>query len=464
VNQTRRHLFALATITILILVSAGCSERDPAGLKGARATIDPLVFDDDYSPDVYFQAFLNTHLGAVEMDSVFAYGGYAPDGSRSLKITVPPDGSALGAYAGGVLTSSGSRDLADFNALTFYARASENVRLNEAGFGNDNTGTSLYGAGRAEVILSDDWTFVVVPIPAPSKVISERGLFMFAEGLEPRYGDGYFIWIDEIKFARLDNITNPQPRMAGGNQQYFVGSTAFLDSVRTEFDIDGAPVTVNHAPAYFDFESSDPSVAVVTGNEIRIVGVGESMITGTLEGVAVRDTVVVSGHLPPPAGATPPSLPAADVVSMFSDVYVDVPVDTWNTYWNYSTAQVEDYVVAGDNTKMYSTLNFVGIEFMNPPIDATEMTHFNLDVYAPAGTNFKVKLVAFDDDGGFAGETQELIFDSTTTPAFNAGDWSHLDIPLEDFELTVPWENIGQLVLSTDDAELVLVDNVYWHK
>ena len=191
-NPSRHHLFALAAISLLVL-TAGCSDRNPAGLETARATIDPLVFDDDYGEDVYFQAFLDTHLGAVELDSVYAFAGYAPDGARSLKITVPPEGSALGAYSGGVLTSSGSRDLADFNALTFYARADEPIQFDVVGFGNDNTGTSLYEAGRANVILSRDWTFVVIPIPAPSKLIAERGLFTFAEGVEPRFPKGHEI-------------------------------------------------------------------------------------------------------------------------------------------------------------------------------------------------------------------------------------------------------------------------------
>ena len=44
------------------------------------------------------------------------------------------------------------------------------------------------------------------------------------------------------------------------------------------------------------------------------------------------------------------------------------------------------------------------------------------------------------------------------------GIWSALDIPLADFALTAPWDHIGQLVLSTDDARTVFVDNVDFHK
>ena len=63
-------------------------------------------------------------------------------------------------------------------------------------------------------------------------------------------------------------------------------------------------------------------------------------------------------------------------------------------------------------------------------------------------------------------ETTDLTLDATTTPAFIAGGWSSLDIPLTSFALPAVWDwgHIGQIVLSTVDAQLVLVDNIYWHR
>ncbi len=485
-NLTRRHLFALAAISTLIII-AGCSDRDPAGLETARAKIDPLVFDDDYGDGVYFQPFFRTHYTAVSLDSVYAYNGFAPDGDRSLKINIPALGSALGPFSGGVLTSDGSRDLADFNALTFYARTDKGISpapaivLNEVGFGNDNTGTSLYPAGRANVPLTWDWAFHVVPIPAPSKLISERGLFLFAESVQENdYPEGYNIWFDEIRFAKLDNITNPQPGMGFSRQQYFVGAKVTIGGASTKFDMDAEEVTVNHSPHYFDYESDNHDVAVVDGNEIILIGDGKARVTGKLEGVDATGYVDLTVYDPPSDAAVPPSLPAGDVVSMFSDVYNDVPVDTWRTDWSLS-GPVQDYVVAGDNTKMYTFSDrehYVGIEFVNPTIDATEMAHLHLDVYAPAGADFRVKLGSFPNGLGPADphpETLELVLNETTTPPFTSGAWVSLDIPLADFQIPTnwtddwDWANIGHLILSTvlvgpTKTPLVLVDNVYWHK
>jgi hypothetical protein len=462
VNPIRRLVPLLAALPLL-LMAGGCSERNPLELDEARAPSDPLVFDDALSDDVYFQAFLDTYVEAVRTDSVFAYGGAAVDGARSLQITVPPQGSSLGIYSGGVLTASGSRDLADFNALTFYARSDQLIQMDVLGFGNDNTGTSLYEAGRANVVLNRDWTFVVIPIPDPAKLIAERGLFTFAEAPDPRFPQGHHVWVDELRYARLGNVTDPQPSMPEVDAQYFVGATVSLAGTRTTFDVDGAPVAVDHMPGYFDFASSDEAVARVTEGRVVVVGPGNAEVTAVLGEIPVTGGVAVTAFAPPTATAPVPTHPAGEVISMFSDAYADVPVDAWNTFWQFSTAQVEDYRIGDNTTKMYSTLNFVGIEFLNPTIDASQMNFFHLDVFAPSGTNFKVKLVAFNENGGFAGETQELTFDATTTPAFTAGQWCALDIPLEDFQLPVSWEHMGQLVLATDDAQLVLVDNVYWH-
>ena len=481
-NLSRRHLFALVAIPVLIL-SAGCSDRNPTDLPAARAKIDPMVFDEKYDPinvlygeDAYFQPFSGTDPYSLKVDSL-----YASNGSLSIKVTVPPDGSAMGAYAGGVLTSVASRDFADFNALTFKARTESisSITLNVAGFGNDNTGTSLYEAGREGIVIGSEWTFVIVPIPAPSKVISERGIFTFAEGWEAPHTLGYDIWFDEIKFAKVDNITNKIPRLPPGIKHSFVGSTAILSGTQTFFEVDGAFLTVNHSPHYFDYDSSDPSVAVVVGSEIQVVGEGTTTIKAFLEGIESNTSVELTGYLPPTVAATPPAVPAENVISMFSDVYNDVPVDTWRTDW--SPAQVEDYVVAGDNTKMYSGLPYVGIEFLNPMIDASEMTHIHLDVYAPTGSEFRVKLVSFplDPDVDFV-QTFELILNPTSMPPFVSGAWAYLDIPLTEFQIDPggsgytwddwDWANIGQMVLSTANAnlplsaQLVLVDNVYWHK
>jgi hypothetical protein len=458
VKLKRAHLLVLATVPFLLL-GAGCSERDPSSLDQARAPIDPLVFDDDFGADVYPQPFSNTYINAVSTDSI-----YAQSGTRSKKITIPGEGSALGAYSGGVFTSVTGRDFADFNALTLYARSSVNSVLNEAGFGNDNTGFSRFSAGRANIPLDTEWSFIVIPIPDASRLISERGLFTFAEAWEPAHPEGHEIWVDEIRFAQLANISNPRPVMPTVDKQYFTGATVSLSGTHTTFDLDGADIQVNHMPGYFDFAVSDPSVAVVENGEVRVVGVGNAIITASLDTIPAEGSATLETFLSPTQAAPSPTLPAEDVISMFGETYTNVPIESWNPHWTWSTTELAEYSVLGDNTLMYSSLNFVGVVFTAQTINASAMTHLHMDVFAPVGTNFKVKVVLFTDDNGMALDDDELTFDASSTPAFTPGEWSSLDIPLDDFNVLDFWDHVGQLVLSTDDARLVLVDNVYWHR
>lgn len=458
--MSRRLPIAAPLLLVSLIALGGCGARDVAGLDVARARIEPLVFDDAYGDDVYFQAFSGTYLEAVSIDSL----QQAQAGTKSLKVVVPGQGSPLGGYAGGVLTTVGARDFVDFNALTFYARSSVASTLNEAGFGNDNTGTSVYTAGRTNIALTPDWAFVVIPIPSPRKLVAERGMFTFAEGFEALNPAGHTLWFDEIKYAKLLNVQRVRANMASVNKQYLVGSTVTIEGTATVFSVDGAPVVVNHMPGYFDFFSSNPGVAVVEGNRIRVVGAGIDTITAKLDTLDVMGRVIITSFTPPPAAAPAPAVPAADVISLYSDSYSNRPVTSFNPRWGGSTTQNETYLIGGNASIMYTTLNFVGIDFFANKIDVTGMTHLHLDVYAPVGTTFRVKLVAFGATGTAPLAQPELTFNATTTPSFAAGGWSSLEIPMADFGFTVPVDNIGQLVLSTSDAPLVLVDNIYWHR
>ncbi len=451
VKLQTRYLLLVTAIPMLLLGQGCLSERDLSELENATALDDPLVFDDEYGNGVYWQPFSGTDYEALSIDETSFY-----EGESSIRVGVP--GESAGLYAGGVLTSAGVRDLGAYNAMTFYARTSEaSTTLDVVGYGNDNTGFSKFEANRKDIALDSGWTFVVVPIPDSSKLFAERGLFMFAEGWEYYYPEGHEMWFDEIRFAQLGNISNPRPAMGSLNRQFLVGSIATLDSVRTIFDVDGADVTVWHQPGYFDFEFSDPDVATYEDGVIKTIGAGYTEVRGSLHGVQTEGVASLTIYEAPSGPAPTPTHAAGDVISMFSAAYEDQPVDSWNPYWQWSTTQISDYYIDGDATILYSFLNFVGITFDSNPINASEMTHLHMDIFAPVGTNFSVEVV------GVPG-SQKLTFDADSDPAFVAGDWSSLDIPLEDFVAGADWSAVRQLVLSTDDAQLVLMDNVYWHK
>jgi len=456
-NKNSRGFIALTAVLAIVAV-AGCGRQSIT--NPAAANDDPVVFDDDFGDAVDYQAFLGSQVDAVTMDFQEAY-----DGPASLKINIPGPEFVDGTYAGGAFTTYNARDLSGYNALTFYAKSSVNSTMDVVGIGNDNTGTSIYDASRTAVPLTTSWAKVIIPIPNSSKLTAERGLFYFAEGHENNLG--FTVWFDEVKFEQLGTISNPRPYMATMSQSTFVGGTASIDSTRITFDVGRADVTVGHMPAYFDYTSTDDLVATVIDGEILGVGGGSATITAKLDTVDVTGAVTVTVLAAPAGPAAVPTVPEGDVISLFSDAYTDVTVDTWHAPWQYSTGEVTDFDIDGDNVKVYTDLNFAGIEFVSETIDASEMTHFHMDVWAPAGTQFLIKLVDFGADGTWGGAPDaesELTFSAGTTPAFVAGEWSSLEIPMVDFIGLWTDEHMAQLVISSPDVSTVIVDNIYFHK
>ena len=447
----------LSLVVLVASLVSGCSERDLATLPLAPGNADPVVFDDNFGSGVDYQAFAGSKVDAVAIDT-----DQARVGTASLRIDVPGPESTQGSYAGGAFTSTDYRDLTSYDALVFYARASRNATLNVAGLGNDNTGTSRYEAQRRAIPLTTDWTLVVVPIPNPSRLDLERGLFFFAEGHENDMG--YTLWFDEVRFSRLGTITQPRPAMASQDIETFVGATVVPEDTRVTFDVNGEDVVVQHAPGYFDYVSSDETVVQTSGGVITAIGGGSATVAAELDTVDVEGTITMEVVQPPDEPAPAPAYPAGDVISLFSDVYEDVPVDTWRADWSMS-GPVTDQSIGRNGVKAYTGLIFAGIEFTTALIDAAEMTHFRMDVWAPVGTVFRIKLVDFGEDGVYnlPIDESELTFTASSTPAFVAGEWSVLDIPLDDFTLDSR-AHLAQIIISSPDARTVFLDNVLFHR
>jgi hypothetical protein len=228
--------------------------------------------------------------------------------------------------------------------------------------------------------------------------------------------------------------------------------------------VDATDQVIEHFQNYFTFFSSDESVVKVEGENVRVVGSGSAVITAKLGELDATGMVIVNSTALPPTDAPDPTHPAADVISLFSNSYPNRPVDTWSADWD--NADVSDLKINGNDTKGYTNMVFAGIEFASNPIDATAMTHFHIDAWAPTGNTFKIKLVDFGADGMFGGlddSESELTFNPITTPPFNSGTWISLDIPMADFVNLQETAHLAQIVLS-GNTQTVYIDNIYFHK
>ena len=212
----------------------------------------------------------------------------------------------------------------------------------------------------------------------------------------------------------------------------------------------------------FDFT---PILGLPTSTGINQVIIFPDFQNRTSTNICYFDNITF-GVTGPPLGtpmtpAPDPTFAAGDVISMFSNVYTNVAVDTWQTAWSQAT--LNDIQIQGNDTKKYSGLNFVGIETTGANLmDVTDMTHLYLDFWTPNMTTFRVKLVDFGSDGIYGGGN-DTEHELTYTPTLE--NWINLDIPLSSFTNLAARNNIAQLIFSGNPAGsgVVYVDNVLFH-
>jgi len=445
------HHYGWLAFLALMLIATGC-ERDFADLEPATFPTNGDVFIDGFTGGLdSYDAFGGSDVTAFNVDNEVTYQGNA-----AMRFAVPDEGAPLGSYAGGAFILDSGRDLSGYNVLSFWARASEAVTISEFGFGND-FGDNAFVANIMEIPVTANWQKYYVPIPAPSRLTQERGLFYYVA--TPEEGRGYSLWVDELKFETVGTVRAVGASIFDGEDQvvsaetgavYNAGGTAIF-SLPT-----GVNQTVNAASAYFTYESSNPDVAAVQpSGEVVIVAAGEAVITATLGDIPATGSLTVTSSGAPvgPTSAAPiPEAPADEVVSIFSDAYQDVPVDFYNGFWEFSTTQSADFMVTGDNIIRYSQLNFVGIQFTSPTIDITGQNRIHIDVWTPDNTDapneFKILLVDLGPDNSFGGDDDSS--HEVTIPAsdLQSEEWISIDLPLSTFPGLTSRANLAQVVLS----------------
>ena len=457
------RIICLSLFSAVLLLSC---ERSIDDLEPVTFPAKGEIFIDGFTGDLEYDAFGGSDVRSFEVDMDVKYKGTA-----SMRFDVPNFNDPAGAFAGGVFSSTTGRDLSGFNTLSFYARSSKTASVDIIGFGND-LGENKFQTTINGLQLKTGWTKYYIPIPDPSKLTAEEGLFFFSEG--PENDEGYTFWVDEVRFENLGTIAYNRSFIMDGEDVNVTGETG------ETYDLIGYAIAnlpngidqrVEVSAAYFEFTSSDPSVASVDASgKVTILDAGPAVITASLAGVPSQGSLNIQSLGAPLLPETPAPVPTAapqDVISVFSNAYTDVPVDFYNGYWQFSTTQSSINQVAGDDIIRYTQLNFVGIQFTAPTIDASDMTDFHIDIWTPEavgpGTQFKILLFDVGADGEF-GTGDDSSHELTVPSASLAtGSWVSLDLPFSSFPGLTSRDNLAQIVLS-GDIPTVIVDNMYFYK
>lgn len=453
-------------LSVLMAVFAVFScENEPEDYQEASYSKNPEVFIDTFTSGLIYSSYGGAVADAFQVDTEVTYANTA----ASMRFDVPNVNDPSGAYAGGSFYTSVGRDLTDYDALTFWAKSTVAATIDVVGFGND-FGDNKYQASISGMQISTVWRKYIIPIPDPSKLTREKGMFFISEG--PENGAGYSFWIDEVKFEKLGTINPQQPQILNGQnvvQTAFIGVTDTVDGLVCAFNMpNGINQGVNVTPAYFTFATSNEAVATVNDQGfVTTVGTGTAVITATVNGVEALGSLTInsSGDF---VHAPTPSADPEDVISIYTEAYPNVPVDYYNGYWQpYQTTQSADFTVEGDNVLNYTNFNFVGVQFANPTVNASGMSHLHVDLFIPnalpAGAIFGVRLVDFGVDGAYGGGNDTNFILNFTAPTLVSQSWVSLNIPLANFTGLASRAHLGQIIFEGTNITNFYADNIYFY-
>ena len=466
--KTRKFIYLKITLLLVLIFSTSISctrdLSDDAQLATYPKTAE--VFIDGFSAGLGYGAFGNTLLTGFNVDSEVSYKG-----SASMRFDVPNVGDPAGAYVGGVFIDGSGRDLSGYDALTFWAKGSQSATINDLGFGIDFN-QNPHQVTMSNVPIATYWKKYIIPIPDATKLTNEKGMFWYSEG--PENGHGYTFWIDEVKYEKLGTLAHPTPKIYDGINKVedsFIGVNSTVTGLTQTFNLgSGVNQTVSAAPGYYTFKSSNTSVATVSElGVVSVIGGGSTVITATLGGVDALGSLTLNslGVFTP---APTPTRDPANVISIFSNAYTNVPVEYYNGYYApYQTTQGQaDIHINGDDIIRYTQLNFVGTQFSQPTVNATQMTYLHVDIQVQeamtAGDHIKIQLGDFGANAVYGGGDDTSGFVNYTNSSLTTGSWVGFDIPLANFTGLTSRSHLAQILFISDGTiSNILVDNIYFY-
>lgn len=490
-NQKNNYLKLTLLLSLVLLTNVSCERElsDDAVLSTFPKTAE--IYTDDFvgMGSDFYKPYGGSKFTAFSVDSEEGY-----ESNSSIRIDVPNATDPEGAYAGGIFVIDGAgRNLTDFDALTFYVKASQGVTVGEFGFGED-FGENKFITTITNVGVGTNWTKITIPILDASKLLQERGMFRYAAGTTSTNGFGFTLWIDEIKFEKLGTTNLLYPFILNGDDNSvdgFAGSNQIISGLGAVYSLaNGQNVTINAAPSYFNFNVSNTSVvsplalnnlgqmftSVIgnTGSAVVTAQVGNTLAQGSL-------TINAVGAFP---HAPIPTRPASSVVSLFSNAYNNLPVRHYNGFFSGSNTQggagndpnnvdIQAPFINGsiDNIINYTQLDFVSIGMYEtvPRVNISGMTHMHVDInvkQAVAPSNFiRIELHSSLANGPTT-SSGSFVVNAATLTNVDANGWASLNIPISSFPGFNDATNLGQVFFVSGNPGGIFniwVDNVYFY-
>jgi hypothetical protein len=167
-----------------------------------------------------------------------------------------------------------------------------------------------------------------------------------------------------------------------------------------------------------------------------------------IDNIKVPDGVVII--VPEPTVPAPtPTLPANEVISVFSGAYTNIPGTNLNPGWGQSTV-FELVDIQGDTVMKYGNLNYQGIELgSSQNLTSAGMQYLHLDFWNANSSDLGVYLIS-------PGPVETRV---SLVPPGTTESWISVDIPLTDF---APVDLTDVFQFKFDGNGTIYLDNIYF--
>ncbi|WP_178987467.1 T9SS type A sorting domain-containing protein [Winogradskyella schleiferi] len=305
---------------------------------------------------------------------------------------------------------------------------------------------------------AESWISVDIPVSGITGDTNSAIQFKFDNGngtTDGIYVDNLYFWkspVDPLTDATLSDL-----QIDGTTIMGFGAST-------TNYTYEVASGTTV-VPEITTATTSNSNASAVITQATGIPGTATVVVTAEDGTTTETYTVSIVATGPSTAAPTPPNRTPQNVISIFSDAYTDIAVDTYDTPWCPGTTS--EIMIAGDAIKQISGLGCEGIEFVTGRFDASGFDFFHMDIFTESDTMDKSFNIKFSDWQGGTGEVGALEYSATNAnilPATNPGTWISIELPLSAFNVIngVDGSDLVQFVI-TSDLGTVYYDNLYLH-
>ena len=205
----------------------------------------------------------------------------------------------------------------------------------------------------------------------------------------------------------------------------------------------------------FTYTSSNTAVATISGSTITIVGVGTSIITATQAANGAYGSGSSTASFVVSLGAAPtPTIPSANVISIYSDAYTPTAAVNMYAYGNATSTSI--VALSGNNATYYNNFLYFGNSFTTINLSSYVTAHLN--VWSSNVSYMKFYLVS----NGFG----EAGIQFAVTP----NTWNSITIPLSSYSTAIKnvVKEIKYTNVNSSGAEIgggiIYLDNVFFDK